>query len=82
MGAYAASKHAFEALSDSLRRELFIYGIDVIVIEPGTVSTPIIEKFEDYLDAYKSTDYSDSLTKLVRKIKERKKIVLTPESVA
>src|SRR5690606_7879549 len=40
MGAYAASKHALEALSDALRRELMLYGVDVILIEPGTVNTP------------------------------------------
>ena len=35
MGAYASTKHALEALSDSLRRELMLYGVDVIVIQPG-----------------------------------------------
>ena len=39
MGAYAASKHALEAYSDSLRRELMLYGIDVILIQPGTTRT-------------------------------------------
>jgi len=33
--AYAASKHALEGLSDALRRELMIFGVDVIVIEPA-----------------------------------------------
>lgn len=32
MGAYSASKHGVEGMSDSLRRELLPYGIDVIVI--------------------------------------------------
>lgn len=32
MGAYSASKHALEGLSDSLRRELMIFNIDVVVV--------------------------------------------------
>jgi NAD(P)-dependent dehydrogenase (short-subunit alcohol dehydrogenase family) len=40
-GAYSASKFALEAMSDSLRREVGRLGVRVIVIEPGTVATPI-----------------------------------------
>ena len=40
-GAYAASKFALEAMSDSLRREVQRLGVQVIVIEPGSVSTEI-----------------------------------------
>lgn len=43
-GAYAASKYAVEALSDSLRRELKPWKIPVSVIEPGVIKTPIWEK--------------------------------------
>ena len=41
---YAGSKHAVEGISQSLRRELQLYGIDVIVIGPGPIKTPIWNK--------------------------------------
>ena len=42
-GAYAASKFALEALTDSMRVELMPAGIDVSIIEPGVIATPIWE---------------------------------------
>lgn len=59
MGPYAASKHALEALSDALRRELLLFNIDVVVIEPGSVQTPIWDKAQD-LD---TTQYNDTAYK-------------------
>jgi NAD(P)-dependent dehydrogenase (short-subunit alcohol dehydrogenase family) len=44
LGPYAASKHAIEAFTDSLRQELRPWGIWVSVVEPGAVATPIWEK--------------------------------------
>ena len=44
MGPYAASKFALEGVSDSLRRELYGQGVEVVVIEPGGIKTPIWEK--------------------------------------
>lgn len=46
LGAYAASKHAIEGFSDSLRRELQLLDIPVIVVAPGSVATPIWDKAE------------------------------------
>ena len=61
--AYSASKHALEAISDGLRRELWIYGIDVIAIEPGTIRTEIWDKFTAFAveKRYAGTDYSRAL---------------------
>lgn len=44
VGAYNMSKFGLEGMSDSLRRELRPHGVDVIVIEPGGVKTPIWQK--------------------------------------
>jgi len=62
LGAYVASKHAIEGLSESLRRELMLYGIDVIVVGPGAVATPIWDKAEQAgTAAYAQSDYADAL---------------------
>jgi NAD(P)-dependent dehydrogenase (short-subunit alcohol dehydrogenase family) len=47
MSAYSASKHAVEGLSDSLRRELIPYGIDVIVVggSPSSIRNPMLYCF-------------------------------------
>lgn len=47
MGPYCGSKHALEALSDSLRVELRHWNIPVSLIEPGAIKTPIWEKSTD-----------------------------------
>jgi NAD(P)-dependent dehydrogenase (short-subunit alcohol dehydrogenase family) len=46
LGAYAASKRALEGMSHSLRRELMLFGIDVVIVNPGSVVTPIWDKAE------------------------------------
>lgn len=66
IGAYATSKFALEAMSDALRRELIIYPIDVIVIEPGSVETPIWNKMPD-VSKYRNTDYFHIMEHLVSK---------------
>jgi len=44
MGAYAASKFALEALADAQRRELAGSGVEVVLVQPGAIATPIWEK--------------------------------------
>ncbi|MBO6689740.1 MAG: SDR family oxidoreductase [Henriciella sp.] len=46
LGAYTATKHAVESITDSLRRELVLFGIDAIAVGPGAVKTPIWDKAE------------------------------------
>jgi NAD(P)-dependent dehydrogenase (short-subunit alcohol dehydrogenase family) len=44
IGAYSCSKHALEGLSDCLRLELRQFGVEVVVIQPGSIATPIWER--------------------------------------
>ncbi len=72
VGAYAASKHALEGLSDALRRELMIFGVDVVVIEPGVIATPIWDKAEQADFArYDATVYGPSTRRLQKWAIER-----------
>lgn len=58
MGAYSASKHGLEGFSESLRRELMLYGIDVIIVGPGSISTAIWDKAEQIdTSPYESSEY-------------------------
>ena len=45
--AYNSSKAAVEALSESLAAEVQPYGIRVVMVEPGVIDTPIIDKMEE-----------------------------------
>lgn len=50
LGPYAVSKFALEGLSDSLRRELRPFGLQVSLVEAGRVATPIWGKAVDAFD--------------------------------
>jgi NAD(P)-dependent dehydrogenase (short-subunit alcohol dehydrogenase family) len=63
--AYSASKHALEGLSESLRRELMLFGIDVVVIAPGAVKTPIWSKAEEVdISPYRNSPFFPALQKM------------------
>jgi NAD(P)-dependent dehydrogenase (short-subunit alcohol dehydrogenase family) len=61
-GAYAASKFGLEGFSESLRRELMLFGIDVVIIGPGAVVTPIWQKSDTGLtERFHETPYVAAL---------------------
>jgi NAD(P)-dependent dehydrogenase (short-subunit alcohol dehydrogenase family) len=82
LGAYAASKRALEGMSHSLRREMLLYGIDVIIVNPGSVVTPIWDKAEQADPSrYAGTDYEPMLRRFLERALRSGRSGLPPEAV-
>ncbi len=82
VGPYNASKFALEGLSLSLRRELLLLGIDVIVVAPGAVATPIWGKAkEEDIVAYRDTPFYPALQKVHAYMNELGEKGLEPEVI-
>jgi NAD(P)-dependent dehydrogenase (short-subunit alcohol dehydrogenase family) len=65
VGPYNASKFGLEGLSEALRRELILFGIDVIIVAPGAVKTPIWDKAEAIdVSPYANTPFAPALDKV------------------
>ena len=80
-GAYHASKFGLEGLSESLRRELMPFGIDVVVVAPGAVATPIWSKAENVDAEFATTPYAPALAKAKRYTMSAGKRGLPPERI-
>ena len=83
MSAYSASKHAIEGLSESLRREMMLFGIDVVIVAPGAVKTPIWSKAEevDY-SPYNNSPFFPALQRIRKFMRELDENGLPPERIA
>ena len=53
-GIYSASKFALEALSNAMRYEYSVLGIDICLIEPGQIQTPMAKKILENVRAIPS----------------------------
>lgn len=81
--AYSASKHAIEGLSESLRREMMLFGIDVIIVAPGAVKTPIWSKAEEVdISAYKNSPFFPALGRIRQFMLRLGETGLPPEKIA
>src|SRR5713101_3743219 len=84
-GAYSSSKHALEGLSNALRMELYPFGIDVVLIEPGYIITGIqkaaTELSQPYLE--KGGPYAPLYARFFSGVNDtRAKSKATPEDCA
>ncbi|MBU1376594.1 MAG: SDR family NAD(P)-dependent oxidoreductase [Alphaproteobacteria bacterium] len=82
MAPYNVSKFGLEGLSESLRRELLPFGVDVVVVAPGAVATPIWDK-ADQVDVarYANTPYAAALERIRAYMLQLGKSGLPPEKI-
>lgn len=68
MSAYNMSKFGLEGFSEALRRELMVFGIDVVIIAPGPVRTAIWGKVDksSMVERYDNSVYRSAVSKMVR----------------
>jgi NAD(P)-dependent dehydrogenase (short-subunit alcohol dehydrogenase family) len=86
-GAYSSSKFALEAMSNALRLELYPFGIQVILIEPGYIITGIqqaaMELSKPYMDKMSSGPYAPLYARFLASVTgARAKSHTTPEDCA
>ena len=84
-GAYSSSKHALEGLSNALRMELFPFGIDVVLIEPGYIVTGIQKAAADLSGSYLQNGgpYAPLYNRFLSSVNDtRAKSKTTPEDCA
>ncbi|HEX3029693.1 MAG TPA: SDR family oxidoreductase [Clostridia bacterium] len=74
-GAYSASKHAVEAISDALRYELHNHNIQVTVIEPGPIKTNFFKTMEKHSSNWTTNPASsyESLNSIDARHKQKQK---------
>lgn len=81
-GAYGASKHAIEGMMEALRREMVMYGIDVVIVAPGAVQTPMWEKQgKTDFSLYAHTDYAAPLAKTEELMGTMRDAGMSPEKM-
>lgn len=82
MAPYCVSKFGLEGLSESLRRELLPFGVDVIVVAPGAVATPIWDKADETdTSRYANTAYAPALDRLRAYMLQLGRSGLPPERI-
>jgi len=84
MAAYNMSKFGLEGFSESLRRELMLFGIDVVVVAPGPVKTPIWTKVDKIgmIKRYDNSAFRKVFSKMLHFTDVLEKTAVSPEVIA
>ena len=83
-GAYGASMHALRALNDTLRQELALFGVEVVLVQPGTVRTPFLDDAFRGLDAkrWSGSRWNPVIDRLQGLERSIRRLGVPPERVA
>ncbi|WP_109830656.1 SDR family NAD(P)-dependent oxidoreductase [Reichenbachiella versicolor] len=73
MTPYSASKAAVDSLTEGLRRELMVFGIDVVALNPGPIATPIWSKIEEFSTEVQNSEYGLPLKRLMKLVRKSEK---------
>ncbi len=82
MAPYTASKFALEGFTESFRREMLRYGIDVIKIAPGPVKTPIWEKSQSQAKKEINPDFKQAYKRVMRSMEKSVENALESDELA
>jgi NAD(P)-dependent dehydrogenase (short-subunit alcohol dehydrogenase family) len=82
ISAYSATKHAIEGFSASLRRELRLFGIKVIIVAPGGIKTEMWRKNSFPMRAVAGTAYEEPFRKLNAMLAQMENEAATADEVA
>ena len=80
--AYISSKFALEGLSESLRYELGMFGINVIIIEPGVIKTNFFDSMKMPKNVNADSVYADITSKVISGVKMMAEMGTSPKEVA
>jgi NAD(P)-dependent dehydrogenase (short-subunit alcohol dehydrogenase family) len=73
-GSYCVAKHAMESLGEVYRRELFMYGIDVVSIQPGPIQSEIWNKNMDSMTDFAGSDYAPMIRRVNEIMKQAQRV--------
>ncbi|MFY0650801.1 MAG: SDR family oxidoreductase [Cyclobacteriaceae bacterium] len=84
MGPYTGSKHALEGMTNCLRRELLLYGVDVVTVAPGPIKTPIWKKAlgSELSDEIMNSDYGTILKRILKNVDKKEKEAMEADDLA
>ena len=84
MSAYNMSKFGLEGFSEGIRRELLMYGIDVVVIAPGPIKTPIWKKInqKEEVKRYDNSVFKESLARAMKMTEKMEQVGFEPIVIA